>query len=75
MSPQAGAPGTAGEGHRVEPKRGTRVTAADVTRPDSEQGAVITDDYVLITDGTAHVAGVQVYANGTHVITVKGVRR
>lgn len=54
--------------------RGTRVTAVECVDPGEPQSVEITDNYVVIVDGTAHVAGVQVYANGTHVITVKGVR-
>ena len=57
-------------------KRGTRVTAVELGATSAAQtGTVeITDDYVVITDGTAHLAGVTKHANGTHVITVKGVR-
>lgn len=54
---------------------GTRVTAVDVSAPATEQTVEITNDYVLITDGTAEMTGVVVHGNGTHVITVKGVRR
>lgn len=54
---------------------GTRVTAVEIVDPGEPQSIEITDDYVIVADGTAQVTGVQVYANGTHVITVKGVRR
>lgn len=54
---------------------GTRVTAVEITDPGKPQTVEITDDYVVIADGTAQVTGVQVHSNGTHVITVKGVRR
>jgi hypothetical protein len=56
-----------------EPAR-IRVTAEDLGTGDSES-IIITDDYVLTCAGTAYLAHVQAYANGTHVITVKGVRR
>lgn len=59
---------------------GTRVTAETVDPSDQPKGeVVIENNYVLITDGTAHQHGVVVHvrADGTqtHVITVKGVRR
>lgn len=48
----------------------------EVTVRDTETGdsntARIADDYVITCAGTCHVASVQTYANGTHVITVKG---
>ena len=56
-----------------EPAR-IEVTATDLGTGDSET-VVITDDYVLTCAGSAYVAHVSAYANGTHVITVKGVRR
>ena len=54
---------------------GTRVTAVEVTDPGEPQSVEIVNNYVIITDGTAQVISTQVHANGTHVITVKGVRR
>ena len=56
-----------------EPAR-VEVTATDLGTGDSET-VVITDDYVLTCAGTAYLAHVQAYANGTRVITIKGVRR
>jgi hypothetical protein len=53
---------------------GTRVTAVDLTNGGSES-QTIRDDYVLVCDGSAHLDSVQVHGNGTHVITVKGVKR
>lgn len=56
-----------------EPAR-IEVTARDLGTGDSET-VVIADDYVLTCAGSARVTYVQAYANGTHVITVKGVKR
>ena len=49
---------------------GTRVTCTDVDTGESDS-AVITDDYVLITDGSVYLDSVQQHANGTTVLTVK----
>lgn len=49
----------------------TRVTCEDIETGESES-QVVTDDYVLVCDGSAYVAHVQAHANGTHVITIKG---
>jgi hypothetical protein len=54
---------------------GTRVTAVETDGPGEPESVEIVDDYVIITDGTARLDHIQVHANGTHVITVKGVRR
>lgn len=54
---------------------GTRVTAVEVAGPGEPSSVEIVNDYVIVTDGTAEVTGVQVHGNGTHVITVKGVSR
>jgi len=56
-----------------EPVR-IKVTVTDLENGDSES-AVITDDYVLTCAGSVYLAHVQAYANGTHVLTVKGVKR
>ena len=50
---------------------GIQVTVTDLGSGDTET-VVISDDYVITCAGTAYVDGVQAYANGTHVITVKG---
>ena len=51
------------------------VTARDLGTGDS-QTAVISDDYVLICAGSCYQAGVEAdLETGTHVITVKGVKR
>lgn len=51
-----------------------QVTVTDLDTGDSST-EVITDDYVLTCAGSAYVDHVQAYANGTHVITVKGRKR
>jgi hypothetical protein len=56
-----------------EPAR-IEVTAKDLGTGDS-QTVVITDNYVVTCAGSAYVDHVQAYANGTHVITVKGAKR
>lgn len=48
-----------------------QVTVTDLDTEESET-AVIADDYVLTCAGSCYVHHVQAYANGTHVITVKG---
>jgi hypothetical protein len=51
------------------------VTALDLGTGDSET-KVISDDYVLICAGSCYQASVEAdLAAGTHVITVKGVKR
>jgi hypothetical protein len=53
----------------------TTVTATDGETSESHE---VNDNYVLTTDGSAYVHGVQVYRHkdgtSTHVITVKGIR-
>lgn len=51
----------------------------EVTVRDTESGdtqtTTITDDYLIVTAGTCHVAHINDYpTKGTHVITVKGRR-
>lgn len=53
---------------------GTRVTAKDLGS-DDEESRVIRDDYCVIADGSCYVARVERPEPGTHVITVRGVRR
>lgn len=50
--------------------KGTKVTAEDLDSGDTEI-RVIHDNYVLVTDGDCHLAGVQKHEDGTHVITVR----
>jgi hypothetical protein len=52
---------------------GTRVTAEDIAEGNDGQ-VEIKDNYVLITDGECQVTHMQRHANGTHVITIKGVK-
>lgn len=54
----------------VPVKRGTRVTAVDLDSGESET-VEIENDYLVICDGDRYIDGIQVYANGTAVITVK----
>ena len=49
---------------------GTRVTAKDISTGESDSVELL-DDYILITDGKCELTHTQVYANGTHVLTVK----
>lgn len=57
-----------------EPVR-IRVTAEDLGTGESKS-VVVADDYVLICAGSCYQAEVQAdLMNGTHVITVKGVKR
>jgi hypothetical protein len=50
-----------------------RVTVEDTEAGTSETCEVPENDYFLITTGTCHEDGVQVYpTRGTHVITIKG---
>jgi len=48
-----------------------KVAVTDLGTGDTEE-AVISYDYTIVCAGSAYVDGVQMYANGTHVITVKG---
>jgi len=59
----------------VAEQTGTRVTAVELVNPGPPQSVDIVDNYVVIVDGTAEVTGVQVHGNGTHVVTIKGIRR
>jgi hypothetical protein len=51
-------------------EQGTRVTCEDVATGE-KQSVVLVDDYLLITDGLIELDGVQIYGNGTTVLTVK----
>ena len=53
------------------PADGIRVEVTDLDSGDTET-QVISDDYVITCAGSCYVDGVQTYANGTHVLTVKG---
>ena len=52
-------------------KKGVRVTVEDLLTGETDE-MTIWDDYVLITAGSCEQSSVQVFGNGTHVITVKG---
>lgn len=56
-----------------ESQHGTKVTALDLDKGEGDD-CVIVDDYVCVTDGSCHVAHVQAFANGTHILTIKGRR-
>lgn len=49
---------------------GSEVTVRDLLTGESETNE-IHNDYVIVTDGRCYVAGTTVYANGTHVVTIK----
>jgi hypothetical protein len=48
-----------------------RVTVEDLATGEKESLEIM-DDYILICAGSCYQDGVQMYANGTHMITVKG---
>jgi hypothetical protein len=56
-----------------EPAR-IKVTVTDLGTGDTEE-EVISDDYVITCAGDCYVDHVQMYANGTHVLTIKGRKR
>jgi hypothetical protein len=64
---------TAPESLSAGPAR-IKVTVTDLDSGDSEEHA-IADDYILTVAGSCYVDHIQAYANGTHVITVKGRKR
>ena len=49
---------------------GTEITCRDFHTGDSE-APVIQDAWPLITDGSCYLDGIQAYANGTVVVTIK----
>lgn len=57
----------------MEPDKGIRVTVVDLETGAGES-AVIVDDYVITCAGSCYVAHIQTFANGTHVLTIKGRR-
>ncbi len=48
-----------------------RVTVTDLETGESESQEV-SNDYVIVCAGSCYLDGTQAYANGTHVLTVKG---
>lgn len=51
----------------------TRVTAVDVETGE-EQTIEITDNYVLVREGSCYVKHTEVCGDGTNVLTIRGVR-
>ena len=51
----------------------TRVTAVDVETGE-EQTIEITDNYVLVREGSCYVEHTEVCGDGTNVLTIRGVR-
>lgn len=51
-----------------------RVTVRDLENGD-EESCDIENDYVVTVAGNAYVAHTSVHANGTHVITIKGLQK
>lgn len=49
-----------------------RITVLDVETGDSDTAEIPEGDYILIAHDPCHLAGTQIHANGTHVLTVKG---
>jgi len=51
----------------------------EVTVHDTETGrsdtTTLENNYLLVTEGTCEMTHLQAYANGTHVITIKGRQR
>lgn len=54
-----------------DPAPGIRVTVEDLATGEAETQTIY-DDYVIVVAGSCHVAHVNAFANGTHVLTVKG---
>lgn len=50
-----------------------RVTIEDLATGETET-VEVKDDYLIVAAGTCNVEHVQSYANGTHILTVKGRR-
>lgn len=50
-----------------------RVTVEDLATGETET-VEVKDDYVILAAGSCDVAHVQAFANGTHILTVKGRR-
>lgn len=48
-----------------------RVTVEDLATGETET-VEIKDDYVILAAGSCYIHHVQSYANGTHILTIKG---
>lgn len=51
-----------------------RVSVVDLETGDTSEQIVPDGDYMILTTEPCYVDGIQSYANGTHVLTVKGRR-
>ena len=51
--------------------KGVKVTVEDLETGEI-QSLEIMDDYIIVVAGECYVSGTQVYANGTHQLTIKG---
>lgn len=49
-----------------------KVTVSDPDTGEMLREMVIDDDYSIVCAGRCHIANVQTYSNGTHVLTIKG---
>jgi hypothetical protein len=56
-------------------ERGIRVTVEDLKTGEKQTRDVPPGDYMLLTTEPAHVAHINAFANGTHVVTIKGRTR
>ena len=56
-------------------ERGIRVTVEDLKTGKTQTRDVPPGDYVLLTTEPAYVAHINAFANGTHVVTIKGRTR
>ncbi len=55
--------------------KGIRITVEYLETGETETRDVPFGDYFIVTTEPAHVAHINTFANGTHVITVKGRTR
>ena len=55
--------------------KGIRITVEDLETGKTQTRDVPPGDYVLLTTEPAHVAHINAFANGTHVVTIKGRTR
>lgn len=58
------------DGGTPQPER-LKVTVSDAVTGEELGSQVIYDDYLLICAGLPYLAHTQLYANGTHVLTIK----
>ena len=55
--------------------KGIRITVEDLETGETQTRDVPPGDYALLTTEPAHVAHINAFANGTHVVTIKGRTR